>query len=82
MVANNAGHDMIICVHVHSFRLGTLGDVTVGGAAPVYPSSFRAHSCQGPSGACLRPAFWMPVTRHIPSGGNTFNTLARGTAAP
>jgi hypothetical protein len=39
----NGGHDTIR-VHVHSFRSGTPGDVTVGGAAPVHPSSSRARS--------------------------------------
>jgi hypothetical protein len=34
-------------VHVHSFRSGTPGDVNVGGAAPVHPSSSRVRSRRG-----------------------------------
>jgi hypothetical protein len=27
-----------------------------------------------PSGACRRPARWMPMTGHVPNGGNSFHT--------
>jgi hypothetical protein len=43
---DDGGHETIH-VHVHSFRSGTLGDVTGGGAAPVHPSSSRARSRRG-----------------------------------
>jgi hypothetical protein len=43
---DDGGHDTIRA-HVHSFRPGTPGDVTVGGAAPVHPSSSLARSRRG-----------------------------------
>jgi hypothetical protein len=48
----DGGHDTIRG-HVHSVRPGSPGDVTVGGADPVHPSSSRAISRRGtpPAGA-------------------------------
>jgi hypothetical protein len=43
---DDGGHDMIRG-HVHSVRPGSPGDVTVGGAAPVHPSSSGARSRRG-----------------------------------
>jgi hypothetical protein len=34
-----------------------------------------------PSGVRRRPARWMPMTRHVPSGGDTFHTRAGGADA-
>ena len=43
---DDGGHDTIRA-HVRSVRPGRPGDVTVGGAAPVHPSSSRARSRRG-----------------------------------
>jgi hypothetical protein len=72
----DGGHDPIRG-HVHSFRPGTQGYATVGGADPVHPFSSRARSRRG----SRRPARWRPMARHVPKGGNRFQT-ARAHAPP
>jgi hypothetical protein len=73
---DDGGYDTIR-VQVHSFRSGSPGDVTVGGAAPVHPSPSGARSRRGtppagPSDAYdwTRPEWW----RYTP------HCLLRGTA--
>jgi hypothetical protein len=71
---DDGGHDPIR-VHVHPSRAGTPGDVTVGGADPVRPSSSRARSRRGtpPAGPLdaydwTRPDWWKDIPHTPPDG--------------
>jgi hypothetical protein len=59
---DDGGRDTIR-LHVHSVRPGSPGDVTVGGADPVHPSSSRARSRQGTPPAGPLAAYDWPRER-------------------